>query len=277
MIENYVGLIGGGKTYNAILRMLQHISRGGCVVTNINLMLHPWKNNFKLYHSSWSDDAGNNAKGVIHVLAEYYHWKFHPGQFIYIDNSVLTIQGVVSRIPAGAGNIPVLVVLDEAGDFWDVDDRSKADKEFMSFLKHSRKLNIDFIFIIQELSELNKRIVNQSAYVWKFTDMATFKFPGLGLSARVIPGLHNQIRVLQFLRSQFGRSSSEPCYAGWQRKEQDIFSCYQTEALHTICNVQLGVQTEFSGGEIVPDYDKFSWLYLSCGCLAGALAGGLFF
>lgn len=275
MIENYVGLIGGGKSYNAVLRMLQHMSRGGCVVSNISLQLDSWKNTFKLYHTKWRDEAGNNAKGVRRVLAEYYRWKYQPGQFIYIDNSVLTIQGVVKMIPKGEGSIPVLVVLDEAGDFWDVDERSKADKEFLSFLKHSRKLNIDFIFIIQELSELNKRIVNQSAYVWKFTDMATFRFPGLGVSASIVPGLEKQIRVLQFLRSQFGKSSSEPVYAGWQKKEQDIFGCYKTEALHVKCDVQLGVQTQFTGGQIKTSYDKNSWLYLAAGCVAGGITGGI--
>ena len=50
-------------------------------------------------------------------------------------------------IPVATPDKPVLVVIDEAVDFFDVDDRGTANREFLSFLRHSRKQATDLIFI----------------------------------------------------------------------------------------------------------------------------------
>lgn len=231
----------------AVSRILTYIARGGCVVSNIQLKLDPWENTHPFYRGKFSKEF--NAMGVKEYLRRFYHWEYQEGQYRYIDNKYLSSVGVVTHLPAGLPDLPVLLVWDEGADFWDAEDRTQADREFLSLLRHSRKLGMDFLFIVQEFTELNKRIRNQTAYVWRFIDMATFRVPGLGLSVGWIPMLRNQIRVLQFQRYQFEsrRDSVEPVYCGWIDKRQEIFACYVTEALHTGVRVLQGENVDFRG------------------------------
>lgn len=278
MIEAYCGLIGGGKTYSAVLRMLSHMARGGCVVSNINLELLPWKNTHKLFRGTFNKQF--NAKGCIEYLKEYFSWNYQEGQYRYIRNQDLSEHGVISKLPAGLPDLPVLLVWDEGADFWDSEDRKDADREFLSLLRHSRKLGMDFIFVVQEFTELNKRIRNQTMYVWKFIDMATFRVPGLGLGVGWIPMLKNQIRVLQFHRSAYEmkKGTLEPVYLGWLDKKQDIFSCYKTDALHTGIKVLLGEKVDFRGkGLIVSDGLSIYFCFLVgvCFMLLILILGGI--
>jgi len=279
MIEAHCGLIGGGKTYAAVKRMLTYMARGGCVVSNIQLRLEPWMNTHALFAGKFRSDA--NAMGAIEYLRRYHNWVYQPGQYRYIDNTTLQTQGVVSALPAGLPDLPVLLVWDEGADFWDADDRASADREFLSLLRHSRKLGMDFLFIVQEFTELNKRIRNQTAYVWRFVDMATFRIPGIGLPVGWIPMIKNQIRVLQFNRAHFEakRESVEPVYTGWLDKQQDVFSCFQTDALHVGVRVLTGETVDFRGkgnikmDEVTPSFAF--WVGLSFALLFFLVGGYL--
>lgn len=277
MIEAYSGLIGSGKSYSAVVRMLSYIAKGGCVVSNIRLMLDPWQNNHALFKGQYSKEF--NAMGVKEYVRRFYKWEYQEGQYRYIDNKHLENLGVVEKLPAGLPDLPVLLVWDEGADFWDSDERANADKEFLSLLRHSRKLGMDFIFIVQEFTELNKRIRNQTAYVWRFIDMATFRIPGLGLGISWIPILNNQIRVLQFNRAHFEtkRDTVEPVYLGWLPKNQDVFSCYKTDALHVGVRVLTGEMVDFRGkGRIQREEvsSRFAFITGLCFALFVFLVGG---
>jgi len=247
MIECYAGLIGGGKTYSAVMRMLSYMAKGGCVVSNIKLHLDPWKCENPLYSGRFNKEF--NAMGCKEYMRKMFDWEYQDGQYRYIDNKHLAIEGITAKLPEGLMDLPVLLVWDEGADFWDSEDRDNADKEFLSLLRHSRKLGMDFLFIIQDFSELNKRIRNQTAYVWRFIDMSTFRIPGLGIGVGWVPMLRNQIRVLQFQRGQYelNKGSVEPCFTGWIDKKQEIFACYSTEALHTGIEVLRGEKVDFRG------------------------------
>ncbi len=266
MIECYVGLIGGGKSYNAVFRMLEYIASGGVVVTNITLKLDPWYNFNKHFigrnRSFEFNGERVNARGVRHYLRERYSWELQDGQYLHVTNEQLIEHGLNKHLPTSKDK-PVLVVFDESADFWDSDDRSTADKEFLSNLRHSRKLGIDYIFIIQDMSELNKRIRNQVAYVWTFVDFATFRVAGLRLPMRYVPPFHWHTQILcnQWHRRSFEKGGAiESVYRCTRYKDQMIFGCYETEELHRSLEFKEGVRSDFGDeGRIVKEKKCVNW------------------
>lgn len=281
MIEAYVGYIGGGKSVSAVKRALVHMASGGVVVSNMRLMLDPWFNPHPIYceRNKPFEHEGQecNAWGVIECLRRHYRWEYQLGQYRYVSDEKLMVHGLAADLPAGNADIPVLVIFDECADFWDTENRKKADDEFLSVIRHSRKLALDFVFIIQDLSELNKRLRNQTVYVSQFLDMATFKVPGLKMGLGFIPGVRNLIRYMQFWRRDFesGRSA-EPVDSGWMCKDQYLYGCYKTDALHMSLGVAMGVKTDFRGQGALSESGS-AWLVpVGYGLAAGVALGGLF-
>lgn len=284
MIEGYVGLIGGGKSYNATKRMLEYIASGGAVYTNMSLVLDEWYNlayrskmaEYKISYVPWSEgtyccklgkeefvfradglcvarcgDDGSvyvNSVGIVKYLRDVYRWRYQEGQYVKLLNEDLT-GAINSLLPKGTPDKPVLAVLDEAVDFFDTDDRGKANKEFLSFLRQSRKQCVDLIFIAQDYSELNKRIRNQTHHMWTFTDMYTFKVPGL--RARLPPPWRNMILANEWNSSMTG----SPIGRKWVSRDPRIFGCYRTDELFRALSVGEG-KTDFSGEGVICGENK---------------------
>ncbi len=275
MIEGYVGLIGGGKSYNATLRMLEYMASGGVVYTNMTLIRQPWYNlryaskmkEFKLSSIPWAGgsvvrkvagveyyftadhlcicriaengDCFANSIGFERYLLDRFKWRFQDGQYNKVSNDDVTgdLHGL---IPRGTPDKPVLCVLDESVDFFDTDDRAKANREFLSFLRHSRKQCVDMIFIAQEFTELNKRIRNQTHFIWTFWDMQTFKIPGL--RSTLPPPWRNMILSQQWNKSMTGG----PLKRIWRSRDVGIFGCYRTDELFRELKSGQG-ETDFRG------------------------------
>jgi hypothetical protein len=277
MIEGYVGLIGGGKSLNATDRMMRYMASGGVVYTNMTLIRHPWYNQryahsmkeFKLdfvpLGSYWSlsgmryvfdetglclcriDEAGfawANSCGFEAYLEDKFNWQYQKGQYNKLSNDDL--QGELhALIPCGTPDKPVLCVLDEAVDFFDTDDRGKANREFLSFLRHSRKQSVDLIFIAQDFTELNKRIRNQTHFIWTFWDMQSFKIPGL--RSTLPPPWKNMILCQQWNRNMTGGVLKRV----WKPRDIGLFGCYRTDELFRALKSADG-KTDFSGeGKII--------------------------
>ena len=278
MIEGYVGLIGGGKSLNATDRMMRYMAAGGVVYTNMTLVQKPWYNlryahkmrEFRLpripnvpgsivsivggeYYLFLGEHcicrikggfAYANSCGFEEYLCRTYKWQYQEGQYNRLSNEDLTGE-LHSLIPRGTPDKPVLCVLDEAVDFFDTDDRSKANREFLSFLRHSRKQCVDMIFIAQDFTELNKRIRNQTHFIWTFWDMQTFKVPGLRTT--LPPPWRNMI-----LKQQWNRNmSGGPLKREWKVRDNGLFGCYKTDELFRSLKSADG-RTDFSGeGNII--------------------------
>jgi hypothetical protein len=145
-------------------------------------------------------------------------------------------------------------VLDEAVDFFDTDDRGKANREFLSFLRHSRKQCVDMIFIAQDFNELNKRIRNQTHFIWTFWDMQTFKIPGI--RSTLPPPWKNMILCQQWNRNMSGGVLKRV----WKTRDTGLFGCYRTDELFRALKSADG-KTDFSGeGNIIKGAFKMSVL-----------------
>lgn len=262
MIECYVGLIGGGKTFNAEGRMAEYIASGGVVCTNVQQMIEPWYNyRYAKKLKKWKLDEKTefchvdvdasgvetywaNAHGLRHFLLSRYGWELQEGQIRVLCNEM--IEGDLHEfLPKGTIAKPVLVVIDEAVDFFDMEERKDANKAFLTFLRYSRKLNIDIIMIAQEFTELNKRIRNQVQWVWTFKDLGTERVPILRVK---FPYPYNQnICCAQWSGRRFGSGTEEPVRIKMRFKDQGVFGCYQTEELFREVNVLKNVKTDFTG------------------------------
>ena len=258
MIEAFVGLIGGGKTFSAVARIAEYVASGGVVCTNIELMLDPWFNyryadKLKRNRIDYPVDAANlhyeenhfwaNAGGFRQYLLDRFQWELKPGQIIDLKSDQIS-GNLHEYLPAGTADKPVLVVIDEAVDWFDSEDRAEANREFLTFLRYSRKLCIDIIMIAQEFTELNKRIRNQVQWVWTFKDLGTERIPVLR-TRYPVPWRHN-IACAQWSGRRWGKDAEEPVRLEMRWKDQRIFGCYRTEELFREVKVLRDVKTDYS-------------------------------
>lgn len=196
-IEAHIGLVGGGKTYTAVVRMAMKIASGGRVATNITLNLPKFAKMVKIFHG----------------------WDIQEGQIqlLKTDDEIMKFW---RHVPRGDIQNPVFIVIDEASEWLDSgNQRTNEQKEFYSFLRQSRKMGHDVMFITQDLKFLDTRIRALILYTWTFRDMSKFTLPGFGFR---LPFL-NTIRVMQWVGT-----SKVLCKAYQMWKEKLVYESYNT-------------------------------------------------
>jgi hypothetical protein len=200
MIELYEGRLGGGKTYSAAVRMVDHVRRGGIVCTNIELV---WPA-FKEY------------------IRKSYGLEAEDDQFISIREEQV---GLFHRFtPSGTAELPVLVVIDEAHLTFNARDFAQTDKlyrETLTFLTQSRKVNTDIIFIAQSVLNMDKQFMRLVQFIWRFRDLAKWKIPGLGIP----------YPLKQILAVQFDYDGKTVLQRSFVSKDKRIFGLYNTNSL----------------------------------------------
>jgi hypothetical protein len=200
MIELYEGRLGGGKTYSAAVRMLDHVRRGGIVCTNIELIWPAFK------------DYIRNSYGL----------EAEDDQFISLREEQV---GLFHRFtPSGTAELPVLVVIDEAHLTFNARDFAQTDKlyrETLTFLTQSRKVNTDIIFIAQSVLNMDKQFMRLVQFIWRFRDLAKWKIPGLGIP----------YPLKQILAVQFDYDGKTVLQRSFVSKDKRIFGLYNTNSL----------------------------------------------
>lgn len=210
MIEIYEGTIGGGKTYSAVLRMVQHMSRGGTVFTNVDM--------------KWDelDVTGCPAKLAQLCRVDKYAggrgFLMQPSQMREIkEGDMARFSEVVAW---GTDKLPVLCVLDEIHLWFNARDWQKVAGELLAFLTQSRKCSVDIIFITQHRDNVDKQFRRLLQYSWTFTDSERFKLPGWG---SVIPN--------RIIANCWYRETRQHMERRWVVKDQRVFAAYQSKAI----------------------------------------------
>ena len=182
MIEVVTGRIGGGKTCMAIYRMAKYIAEGGCVYTNITLrgLLVTYDIETQKPCFTFASDAP-----IRLFLRKRYEWEIQDGQYHLIEPESMD-DGFQTVIAPGTPDKKVLIVLDEVNEWFDSLDRDKArtDKAYrltLRFLRQSRKVYTDVMFILQDFQTLNSRIRGLVGYMWICRDMEYFSVTGVRL------------------------------------------------------------------------------------------------
>jgi len=200
MIECYEGRLGGGKSYSAVVRIVDHLRRGGLVATNVELR--------------W-DAIGKYVADRFGVVVE-------NDQLIRLADEQI---GLFHRhTPSGTAQLPVLVVIDEAHLSFNSRDYAKTDKlyrETLTFLTQSRKVHTDVIFISQSVLNMDKQFMRLVQFIWRFRDLSKWRIPGLGLAWPI-----NQILCVQF--DYDGRTVLQRQFIN---KDKRIFALYETNSL----------------------------------------------
>lgn len=227
MIEAFVGLVGGGKSFGATRRMCEYVIRGGVVCTNIL---------FRGYDpetASFSPDS----PFLVYLLSR--QWQYQPGQYIYIPfDDMLEQETWFQRVPGGSDRTKrTLLCIDEATDLFDTLDRNKLStnsgyRELFRFLRLSRHAHIDVLFICQDYFSINSRLRGLCGAIWKSTDMQNFR----------LPTFHIPLPINCFLLQKFDRTGRLELFREFIAKDQRIFNIYESETFHDALGISFSGQ-----------------------------------
>jgi len=211
MIEIFEGLIGGGKSYSAVLRIERQLASGGLYIGNIKI----------------------NMETMRRRLWKRYKWTLHDDQVIQLDEH--EVGAFHEYCPHGTTEKPVLVVIDEAHLWLNSREWSKANKDLLKFLTQSRKVSIDIIFISQHCKNVDSQIMRLVAWRWRMRDMSNWSLPGLGM----------RWPLQQILQSRYDNTDTY-IDRNWLWKDKGIFALYDTTDLLVGFQMAEGVRTDFT-------------------------------
>lgn len=246
MIEAFVGLVGGGKTFGATRRMCEYCIRGGVVATNIL---------FKGFDQSSGTFAADSP--FVKYLKSR-GWQYQDGQYTYISyDDMCDSADWFTRVKGGSSrDRRTLLVIDEATDLFDTLDRNKLSqdsiyRELFKFLRLSRHAHIDVLFICQDFFSINSRLRGLVGAIWKSTDMQHFR----------LPTFHVPLPFNCFMLQKFDRSGKLELYREFIAKDARIFGIYESEAFHDALGISFsGVVGDgrITGGKKMTRFQKIA-------------------
>ena len=250
-VEAFVGLVGGGKSYNSVRRMMSYMARGGRCCSNILLTDY---------------DVANGDFLPSSPILPYLRsigWEYQKGQYTYIPFDVMVADpDWIKRVPAGIDREHrTLLVVDEATDLFDSLDggRLRVDsryREIFHFLRLSRHVHVDVLFVVQDINSINTRLRGLVSYIWRSTDMKDFR-----LAKLKIPFPFNL-----FMLQQFDRNGKYEVKREWVSKDPRVFTLYRSEAFNNSLSVKWdGVSVDMEKGRqkrSIKKMTKFQMLLL---------------
>lgn len=243
-VEAFVGLVGGGKSYNSVRRMMSYMAIGGRCCSNILL---------KGYDASAR--RFDDSSPVLSFLRSI-GWEYQPGQYTYISfDEMVSNPNWISAVPAGVDRYHrTLLVVDEATDLFDSLDggRLRVDsqyREIFHFLRLSRHVHVDVLFVVQDLASINTRLRGLVSYIWRSTDMKKFRMAKLKIP----------FPFDLFMLQQFDRSGKYEVRRDWVKKDPRVFTLYESEAFNNALAVKWdGVAVDVSKGRKVKEAKKMN-------------------
>lgn len=236
MVEAFVGLVGGGKSYNSVRRMMAYMAAGGRVCSNIRL--------------TGFNDAIGEFSGDSPVLSflRSIGWEYQRGQYTYIPFEIMASDPFwIKRVPAGIDrDHRTLLVVDEATDLFDSLDGGRlrvdvAYREIFHFLRLSRHVHVDVLFIAQDIASINSRLKGLVSFIWRSTDMKKFRLPKLRVP----------FPFDLFMLQQFDRTGKYEVRREWVKKDYRVFTLYESEAFNNSLSVKWdGVAVSLDKGKI---------------------------
>ena len=223
MVEAFVGLVGGGKSFNSVRRMMSYMALGGRCCSNILL-------------TGWDDKEGDlSIDSPVRDYLRSLGWEYQPRQYVYISfDEMVTDFEWIKKVPAGPDRKHrTLLVIDEATDLFDTLDggrlRSNSDyREMFHFLRLSRHVHVDVLFIAQDIDSINHRLRGLVSGIWRSTDMKNFRLPVIKV----------KFPFDLFLLQLFDRTGKYETRREWLRKDTRIFGLYESEAFNQSLSVK---------------------------------------
>lgn len=241
MIQAYVGVPGGGKTYWGIETAMNYIASGGVVVSNIRFAGtvetgEPWPRKYVL-----ADDSP-----VSYYLYDNRKWVYQNGQYLFLDYEAF-MGDWVSMIPKGTKEKHVLLLLDEVSDIFDsldkgrLNDKNGSYRKMFEFLRLHRHYYVDCVFLLQDFSTLNARLRGLCEYVSKTVD----------LQGKMLAGIPIKCFIPLFARFTYERSGRILLKTKYVNKDPAVFALYESYCEHGNIALCEAGKTDFRGAGTV--------------------------
>lgn len=148
----YVGSLGSGKTSFAFEEALEHLLRGGTVVTNIKA--YPDK------IAEWM----LNEHGLV----------FEPDRLIYVQDG----QDIWKEARVGTAGLPSMLIIDEAHVEHNARKWDKTSDAHILFNTMTRKLKVKLVYVTQDINNVDKQFRRMAQKIVYCRNLAHFKLFG---------------------------------------------------------------------------------------------------
>lgn len=211
MIEIVDGIgVGSGKSFFVMTRCLAHFLRGGTVYS--------------------TDEFELKMSEIIAYAKEKYGVILEEDQYRVVSRELAT--RLHEHTAPGTDDCPVLVIIDEAQDYFDVRDHAdKSKREFFSWCTQSRHDNNDVILITQDANNIDARFRRLATHRVTVRNTQTWKIPGMGSIASLI-----QMGTLwtndgwYFAVHYYDRDGRTLFERKWVKARQELFNLYVSKS-----------------------------------------------
>lgn len=200
MIYFVTGKIGGGKTLLMLTHALEHLGKGGCVVSNIALV----------------------EERVDDYMRRRFRRRLVEGQIQFHDFEAE--PRFHREIPFGVPELPVMVICDEAQLVYNAADAQGLQRNLsslVSFLTQSRKACVDVWFVTQHDTTVWAQFRHQALFGYKCRDMRQITLPFVG-----------RLPSLGLSWVKYDIMSGEIMERGKTPLSKDLFGLYDTRQMY---------------------------------------------
>lgn len=211
MIEIVDGVgVGSGKSFFVSTRCVEHFVKGGTVYSSDSF--HLYFDRIKAY--------AKKRYGVI----------LQDSQYVQVPAD--KIVKLHENTPPGTDDCPLLIIVDEAQDHFDVKEHADREKKaFFSWCTQSRHDNNDLIFITQDANNIDARFRRLATYRITMRNTRTWKGAGLGSLADLIKlatfGLNNG---WYFVAHYFDRDGRTFVDRRWIKADLEVLNLYESKS-----------------------------------------------
>jgi hypothetical protein len=211
MIEVIEGKgVGAGKSYMVLERLMVHWLKGGtaCVSDTVEI--------------KWAE-----CKAYAERVARL---KLVDSQLRVITAE--DTQRLHEVTPAGSGDLPVLLVVDEAQDAFNARDWSdKGKRGFFSWLCQSRHDDNDVIILSQSAANVDKQIRRLCTFIWVTRNTEYFPIGGHSMAYWIKLFTLGFNHGKYFIRTRLDQDGKTALSKQWCRGNFKLFSCYESKSM----------------------------------------------
>jgi hypothetical protein len=221
------GKLGAGKTLAAVSRIRHYLNRGLPVATNLDLYMEHFRD-------KW------NRNVLCYRL---------PDKPKRVDMDAIG-RGNETYDESKNG----LVVLDECGTWLNARGWQDKDRQgLIEWMVHARKLGWDVIFIVQDISVLDKQAREMFAehVVW-CKRLDRYRVPFLGALVKLLTGWNLTMPRLHIGVVKYGDTPQHPTVDRWTYLGDDLYKLYDTKQVFR--NVDQGVTCYLTPWHLVGRY-----------------------
>jgi hypothetical protein len=200
-VHLFTGNLGGGKSLASVGLMVETLVKGGYIFTNVEIFPEAIKKFCRDEHPR-------------HVVLRDEQFR------ILTPREVPEFHKYLRR---GTRELPVYCVIDEAGKYFNArrwNDGLATKMEISDFVRESRKLHVELVFIVQELDYLDKQFRLLCQYRWRFQDLGKLHVPVLG-----------KFLLRKCYDNETEVPISYPRIGKWWVKDARYYQLYNTDAL----------------------------------------------